>query len=1078
MKEEAQMTSEGQHAGQQPAEATSGGPAELARGATAKAHPHDEPFGLDGFPPDTDGQGRAPAPPSAASYPVSYAPPPQSTPNGGSPFVVPTVFGQPSEAAPTRIPPLPGYGAPATPPSAGSARVPRPEDGNALPQRSSSLPQRGAASSFPPGDNSAPPSSAWAPPPASAGRPSAEDNPFARPAEPQHPYRDAAEPHPYRGAGDLDSAAPGDYAGFAPGSPNRVRASLDPADSPDPGALPDRPRSPFDNTGQAEHSGSALGRAGSVPDRPSFDQPSDRSGSAPELGSGAEPSGGERPPGVSAFGAQRVRVPGATLTGLPDAPPLPRAPLPESSGFPMRSAANGAESERQSPYGPPAPFDAADESSPALPGRPASPGQDGPPPFGRPAGSAGGSGFAQRVPGASFASGGAAPVAADVRGGSVPQPRDSAERSVPGEPGNEGGAPAERSGPAERPAPAERSAPAVGSARPVAASASVPVASRVAPPVDPGELPPSAPSSQPRVYGRAAPSQESDSRDAQPESQPRDPQFRDSQSRDSQAGDSRSREPQGRADQVRAEQVDARKPWEAPAQPPAGGARPWDGPGQPSAAQSGTAQPWDAQSGTAQPWDAQSGAAQPPAQPWDAQQAGAGRSASQQASSGQPVAQPWDAQSGAAQPAAQPWDAQPGAAQPAAQPWDAQPGAAQPAAQPWDAQQSGSGQAAAQPWGAKSGGAPSRDVQQWEPPSGAGPVPDTKPWETPSERPEDAASGSAGAPYPNRSSDDRRGAGGFGPEGQGSAPTPQSPSGRVSGRATASARVAPPPGNQPFVPGSPPPGNPPFSPGSPAPDAKAGPSFSEPTTDVAGRGRANVPAGPSGPGGRATPPESYSENTSDVSGRGVGPDGLYVPAPALPSMHARPPLEHGFPPPPGEVPDAGERGRPRLGGVFPGPASRATVTPPPDPDSTASWPGVEAGAAGVAGEPEQGRFDQFKPDAEADAAAAAKAAETPHVRMVPVLLSVIIGATLLVGLAVGIPWLISGGNDTSFSVNTGDCVKKAGAEAVKAGCGDPGSFEVVSIVTAKEQCADPGQPYVLNPASDGKTQVLCLKPRG
>jgi hypothetical protein len=277
---------------------------------------------------------------------------------------------------------------------------------------------------------------------------------------------------------------------------------------------------------------------------------------------------------------------------------------------------------------------------------------------------------------------------------------------------------------------------------------------------------------------------------------------------------------------------------------------------------------------------------------------------------------------------------------------------------------------------------------------------------------------------------------------------------------------------------APPPGNPPFAPGSPAPDAKAGPPFSEPTTDVAGRGRANVPAGQSGPGSRTTPPESYSENTTDISGRGQGPDGLYVPAPALPSMHARPPLENGFPPvpQPGET-AVGERGgRPRLGGVFPGPASRATVTPPPDPDSTASWPGSEAGAAAAADEPEQGRFEQFKP--EADAPASAKAAETPHVRMVPVLLSVIIGATLLVGLAVGIPWLISGGNDTGFTVSTGDCVKKSGDEAVKSGCGDPGSFEVVSIVNAKEQCTDPGQPYVLNPTSDGKTQVLCLKPRG
>ena len=62
-----------------------------------------------------------------------------------------------------------------------------------------------------------------------------------------------------------------------------------------------------------------------------------------------------------------------------------------------------------------------------------------------------------------------------------------------------------------------------------------------------------------------------------------------------------------------------------------------------------------------------------------------------------------------------------------------------------------------------------------------------------------------------------------------------------------------------------------------------------------------------------------------------------------------------------------------MGGVFPGPASRATVTPPPGPDETASWPN----------RPEQGdeqdRFDQFKPDASVTNAAPAKP-ETTHVR--------------------------------------------------------------------------------------------------
>jgi collagen type III alpha len=301
----------------------------------------------------------------------------------------------------------------------------------------------------------------------------------------------------------------------------------------------------------------------------------------------------------------------------------------------------------------------------------------------------------------------------------------------------------------------------------------------------------------------------------------------------------------------------------------------------------------------------------------------------------------------------------------------------------------------------------------------------------PTDTGDDGERGAAPAtPYHSYPEPDQHGPGG------GATAAPQPPA-RASGRASASARVAP-PGSQPASP--------------PAPEQ--GPPYAEPT-DVAGRGRANAPGKPASPG-------PYSELTTDISHRGQATEQPYVPVPALPSMHARPPLENGFPPPP----DADEKierpDRPRMGGVFPGPASRATVTPP-GPNETTSWPAGPADA-------EQGRFDQFKPDA------AAKP-ETPHVRMLPVLLGVIIGAALLVGLAIGIVWLISRGSDTGgFSVSAGDCVKRSGTEAVKAACGDPDAFQVVSIADTKEQCADPAQPYVLNPTSDGKTQVLCLKP--
>jgi hypothetical protein len=219
---------------------------------------------------------------------------------------------------------------------------------------------------------------------------------------------------------------------------------------------------------------------------------------------------------------------------------------------------------------------------------------------------------------------------------------------------------------------------------------------------------------------------------------------------------------------------------------------------------------------------------------------------------------------------------------------------------------------------------------------------------------------------------------------------------------------------------------------------------------------------PPGPPGAPTPPDHYGEHTTDISRRGET-DQPYVPAPALPSLHARPPLENGFPrPADGESPD-----RMRMGGVFPGPQNRATVTPP-SPEETTSWPRPDEG--------DQGRFDQFKPDVEAPAATPPPSS---NVRMVPVIISVIIGAALVLGLAIGIVWLISRGSDSGgITVSSGECVKRSGSEAVKADCGDPGTFKVASVADTKEKCGDPTQPYVVNPTDDGKSQVLCLKPNG
>ncbi|HEY7272023.1 MAG TPA: hypothetical protein VH502_04745 [Actinoplanes sp.] len=278
------------------------------------------------------------------------------------------------------------------------------------------------------------------------------------------------------------------------------------------------------------------------------------------------------------------------------------------------------------------------------------------------------------------------------------------------------------------------------------------------------------------------------------------------------------------------------------------------------------------------------------------------------------------------------------------------------------------------------------------------------------------------------------------------------PSGRASGRASASAPVVPlrGPADQPVSPAESredepfgevlPFGRQPQSPARP---------FTEPPSDVAGRGRAHVPPRP----------EYYGELTTDISHRGPAPERSEAPTFW----------------PPRETPDVDQdRERLRMGGVFPGPASGAAMPPPPP--GQASWPPNTDG--------DQGRFDRFsaapnEPDPfSADQPNRIKRSESGHVRMLPILLSVVIGAVLLVGIAIGIVWLISRGSDSSFNVSAGDCVRRSGTTAVKASCGDAGTYQVVSIADTKDQCPDKNQPYVVNPTKDGKTQVLCLKPTG
>jgi hypothetical protein len=85
----------------------------------------------------------------------------------------------------------------------------------------------------------------------------------------------------------------------------------------------------------------------------------------------------------------------------------------------------------------------------------------------------------------------------------------------------------------------------------------------------------------------------------------------------------------------------------------------------------------------------------------------------------------------------------------------------------------------------------------------------------------------------------------------------------------------------------------------------------------------------------------------------------------------------------------------------------------------------------------------------------------------------IAAAVLVLLAAVGVVAMNALGSSSSFAV--GSCVKQSGKEAKQVDCDEEGAFTVVSKETKREECADPGQPYVLIERG-GKEEVLCLTP--
>jgi hypothetical protein len=271
---------------------------------------------------------------------------------------------------------------------------------------------------------------------------------------------------------------------------------------------------------------------------------------------------------------------------------------------------------------------------------------------------------------------------------------------------------------------------------------------------------------------------------------------------------------------------------------------------------------------------------------------------------------------------------------------------------------------------------------------------------------------------------------------------------------------------------------------APPPPSTAGtfPAPPPPSTGTAFSGTAVEPTDVFRPAGM--PP--YADRTDDMAGRiphslmrAPHHDVPPVPAPALPAFPppARPaepgipsgPGAHGFGPPDGP-PDSSLPGPEHpptaampVSGARPGESNARSA-------QTGAWPSV----AGDPAADDQSRFDAFK--AEPEPAREAKPA--PQVRNGWVLLAVLTAAVLLVALPLGIVWLATRPSESAFNVEPGNCVKQEGKRAVKAGCGDPDAFTVVSKVDSKDKCADPTQPHIVVAAGGGREQVLCLKPAG
>jgi hypothetical protein len=235
--------------------------------------------------------------------------------------------------------------------------------------------------------------------------------------------------------------------------------------------------------------------------------------------------------------------------------------------------------------------------------------------------------------------------------------------------------------------------------------------------------------------------------------------------------------------------------------------------------------------------------------------------------------------------------------------------------------------------------------------------------------------------------------------------------------------------------------------------AGAGPDF----PDAPPNGRPNPPGvygtrvnPPDEPGGGQMTGRSGS---SAPSGAPFGGSGTYG---AVPSS----PAPQGF----GGAP------------VYPGSADfRADRPTSPSGPAEAFRPGP-SGWGAPAQEREQGRYGSFRPEADDRPAADEDARPpAPKERNGRVLAMVLAAAVLLLVIPLGLVWVFTRSDGTTFDPAVGDCIKQSGTSAVTASCTESGAYVVQSKVNDAKQCPDAKQPHVAVPGG-GANQILCLAP--